>query len=183
MFKFFSLFCFLFINMAFSQAEKLMNGKIIVPDAMVDHVLVLNLNNAAETFTDSEGKFSISAKIGDVLIFHATHLDKMRKLIDDEAYNNSVVNILMTSKIVELEEVTIIDYSNLNAYKLGILEKPAIVLSPAQRGKYGSDRRAIEFEENLSIIEKLENLYDNDFLEKRLLIKRGMTKSLFKNIE
>lgn len=172
------LFLFLFgiSHLAFAQGEKLVAGKIIVVDAKVSNILVLNMTTEKETHTDSLGRFEILAKVDDLLVFYAPHLDKMRKLIDEEAYNSKVITIEMTSKIEELDEVVITNYAHINAYNLGIIPKPLKTLTPAERGKYSSEKRAEEFERKLSAIAKLESIYDVAFLEEKLKIEKGMTK-------
>lgn len=164
------------LNLTFAQGEKIITGKISVADAKASGVTVLNLNTEKETQTDSLGRFEIRASLDDLLIFYASHLDKMRKLIDDEAYNSKLITIEMTSKITELDEVVITNYSHINAYDLGIIQKPIPLLTPAERGKYRSEKRAEEFEAKLSTIAKLETLYDTIFLEKELKIEKGMAK-------
>lgn len=171
-------------TLTFAQGEKLINGKIIVADAKASDVMVLNLTTEKETHTDSLGNFKIIAKVDDLLVFYAPHLDKMRKLIDEDAFNRPLLKIEMTSKIIELDEVVVVDYSHINAYNLGIIPKPIKTLTPAQRGRYSSEPRAEEFEDNLYAIEKLEKLYDDAFLEQKLKIEKGMTKAfLFYAVE
>lgn len=173
----YSILIYLFaVTLLFSQEAKRIDGQIIVSDANTSHVLVLNLTTAQETFTDSVGKFSINVKVGDLLIFQASHLDKMRKLIDDEAFESPLVKILMTSKIEELNEVTITNYNRINAYDLGITATRIKSLTPAQRLKYNNEPRAIEFEENLTLIEQLENTFDADFF-KELSIEKSRIKA------
>jgi hypothetical protein len=160
----YSMLIYLFaIPLLFSQNEKRLHGQVSVTDAMTSHVLVLNLNTAQETFTDSVGKFSIDVHLGDLLIFQATHLDKMRKLIDEEAFASLLVEILMTSKTELLDEVTIFSYNRINAYDLGITATRIKTLTAAQRGKYANEPRALEFDENLTLIEKLERDFNDDF--------------------
>lgn len=163
-------------NLTFAQGEKTITGKISVADAKASGVTVLNLNTEKETQTDSLGRFEISVSVDDLLIFYAPHLDKMRKLIDEEAYNSKEITIEMTSKITELDEVVITNYSHINAFNLGIIQKPIPLLTPAERGKYRSEPRAEEFEIKLSTIAKLEALYDTSFFEKQLKIEKGMAK-------
>lgn len=170
------LFLFGFCHLAFAQGEKLVAGKIIVADAKVSNILVLNMTTEKETHTDSLGHFKILAKVDDLLVFYAPHLDKMRKLIDEEAYNSKVITIEMTSKIEELDEVVVVNYSHINAFDLGIIPKPLKTLTPAERGKYRSEKRAEEFEGKLSAIAKLESIYDVAFQEEKLKIEKGMTK-------
>lgn len=180
----FSLLLYFFsVTMLFSQEAKRINGQIIVTDAMTSHVLVLNLTTTQETFTDSVGKFSITVHLGDLLIFQAAHLDKMRKLIDEEAFESPLVEIYMTSKIQELDEVTIINYNRFNAYDLGITATRIKTLTPAQRGKYANERRAVEFDENLTLIEKLENNFNEDFFKEFSIEKERIKAFLYFAIE
>jgi hypothetical protein len=162
--------------MLFAQTDKPMNGQIIVSDAKTSNVLVLNLSSTQETVTDSDGKFTIDVKVGDLLIFQANHLDKMRKLIDEDAFNSLLLEIPMTSKIEELNEVVITTYSRINAFDLGITATRIKSLTPAESGKYSNGPRALEFEENLTLIEKLENSYDAAFF-KDLSIEQEKIKS------
>jgi len=171
-------------NLTFAQGEKLISGKIIVADAKPSNVIVLNLTTEKETHSDSLGNFKIIVKVDDLLVFYAPHLDKMRKLIDEDTFNSSLLKIEMTSKIIELDEVVVVDYSHINAYSLGIIPKYIKPLTPAERGKYRSEPRAKEFEENLDAITQLQALYDDDFLEQKLKIEKGMTKAfLFYAVE
>jgi hypothetical protein len=162
--------------MLFSQKTKRVIGQIIVSDARTSNVLVLNLNTAQETLTDSTGKFAITVNLGDLLIFQANHLDKMRKLIDEEAFNSPLLEIQMTSKIEELNEVVITNYSRINTFDLGITATRIKSLTPAERGRYSNDPSALEFEENLTLIERLENTYDVAFY-KELSIEKEKIKS------
>lgn len=181
--RFSLLLCFFTVALLFSQEAKRINGQIIVSDAMTSNVLVLNLNTTQETFTDSVGKFSINVRLGDLLIFQAAHLDKMRKLIDEEAFESLLVEIYMTSKIQELEEVTITNYNRFNAYDLGITTTRIKTLSAAERGKYANERRAVEFDENLTLIEKLENNFDEDFYKELSIEKDRIRAFLYFAVE
>jgi len=127
-------FLLLFISVsAFSQKEKLLQGKITVNNSKLDGIRVINLVNEKEAITDVEGKFSILAKLDDLLVFSAEFLDYMRKIIEESDYNKGTLEIEMTSKATQLDEVTITDYSRINAVNLGILERPAKEYTPAQR--------------------------------------------------
>lgn len=123
----------IFSQFVFSQEGKLIKGKVIVKDAMVGGVRVVNLVSEKEVLTDSKGEFSIWVKPEDLLVFSATHLDHMRKFIEEEDYNATLITIEMTSKITQLDEVEVRNFSNINAVSLGILSKPAKVYTPAER--------------------------------------------------
>ena len=82
----------------------------------------------------------------------------------------------MTSKVTDLDEVVVNNYSHINAYNLGIIPKFLKTLTPAERGKYNSEPRALEFEEKLSSIKKFEDLYDEEFLVQNLKIEKDMSR-------
>ncbi|MFY0483260.1 hypothetical protein ACI6PS_11705 [Flavobacterium sp. PLA-1-15] len=117
----------------FSQEAKLLKGKIVVKDAMVSGVRVVNLVTEKEVLTDSKGEFTIMVKPEDLLVFSATHLDHMRKFIEEEDYTSGAIIIEMTSKVTQLDEVEVRNYSNINAVSLGILSRPAKIYTPAER--------------------------------------------------
>lgn len=173
------LLLFLTSNLVSAQGTKIISGKIVVADATVDQVLVVNLNTEKETRTDKDGHFKIEAHLDDLLIFQAPHLDKMRKLIDEDAYDSPLVTIEMTSHVTELDEVVVTNYSHINAFNLGITSTYIKPLTPAERGKYRSETRAKEFSEKLLMIEKLETLYDEDFLTTKLKIEKDLIKAFF----
>ena len=128
------LFFFLiFSQFVFSQEEKLIKGKVVVKDAMVEGIRVVNLVSEKEVLTDSKGEFSIMVKPEDLLVFSASHLDHMRKFIEEEDYKAQLITVEMTSKVTELDEVEVRNYSNINAVSLGILSKPAKIYTPAER--------------------------------------------------
>lgn len=110
-----------------------MQGKIIVNDAKLNGVRVINLMNEKETITDAEGRFAILVKPDDLLVFSAEFLDYMRKIVEESDYIKGTVEVQMTSKALQLDEVEIIDYSRINAVNLGVLAKPAKEYTPAER--------------------------------------------------
>lgn len=130
--KIFILLFLCFGQWASAQTEKLVNGKIIVKDATPEGVRVINLSNEKEVLTDRTGAFSILAKADDLLVFSAVHLDYMRKIVEQSDYDSGNLIISMTSKIIELEQVEVIDY-DLNAVSLGILTKEPKRYTTAER--------------------------------------------------
>ena len=128
------LFLFLLSTLSvFSQKEKLIQGKVFIKNSKLDGIRVINLVNEKETVTDKEGRFSILAKPDDLLIFSAEFLDYMRKIVEESDYKAGVLELEMTSKVTQLDEVEIHDYSRINAVDLGVLSKPAKKFSPAER--------------------------------------------------
>jgi hypothetical protein len=163
--RFLLLLCYCSCNILFSQNDKQLSGQVKIVDATPNHILVLNLNTGQETFTDKRGLFSIPVHLGDVLVFYSDHLDKMRKLIDEDAYNSTLVEVAMTSIVQQLDEVIINTYSHINAYDLGITKTRIETLSPAERDVYSNEPRAKEFSEKLKIIDKIKRICDTTFFK------------------
>lgn len=133
----------MFFQLSFAQEEKLIQGKIIVADATPLGIVVLNLVTEKETATDAEGRFSILAKPDDLLVFYASNLDKQRKIIERSDYEKRYIEITMTSKVEQLEEVEIIR-QKIDAVSLGILSKPAKKYTPAERRLYASQSSPLD---------------------------------------
>ena len=131
----FVFLCFFFFSTfsVFSQKEKVIQGKIIIQNSKLNGIRVVNLNNEKETFTDANGSFTILAKTDDLLVFSAEFLDFMRKIVETSDYDKGSIEIQMTSKAMQLDEVEIKDYSKINAVRLGILSSPAKQYTPAAR--------------------------------------------------
>lgn len=187
-------FLVLLSQLAFSQQEKSINGKIIVKDAKVSDIHIINLSNDKETLTNNKGEFSILVKPDDLLVFSAEHLDYMRKIVEQEDYDSGTLRVGMTSKINRLDEVVVKNYSNVNAVALGILSKPVKSYTPAERRLYGATSSPIdalinlltgrtkmledgvEIEKREFVLDKLDGLYTDEFYLQELGIEKERIK-------
>ncbi|CAM4000678.1 hypothetical protein FLAN108750_04390 [Flavobacterium antarcticum] len=131
----------------FAQKEKLIQGKISVKDSKLEGIRVINLVNEKEAITDEAGNFSILAKPDDLLVFSAEFLDYMRMIVEESDYNKGSIEIKMTSKVLQLDEVQIYENARINAVALGILSSPAKVYTPAERRL----RTATELDASLNV--------------------------------
>lgn len=192
------LFFLVFISQfSFSQQEKIINGKVIVKDAKVSEIHVINLTNDKETLTNNKGEFSILVRPEDLLVFSAGHLDYMRKIVEQEAYDLGSLIVEMTSKINKLDEVVVKNYSGVNAVALGILSKPAKEYTPAERRLYSATSSPIdalinlltgrtkmledgvEIEKREFLLEKLDGLYTDIFYMEELGIEKERIKGFY----
>ncbi len=184
--NYFLLFILLaFHQLVFSQNEKNINGIIVVKDATPQGVHIINLNNEKEVITDDKGSFTILAKPNDLLVFSSNHLDYFRKIVEEKDFTTTMI-VAMTSKIVQLDEVEVIQYPHINALDLGIISKPAKKYSVAERRLYAesstpvdallnliSGRKAnlekdIEIEKKEVLLKKLDGLFEVEFYQKEL---------------
>ncbi|MDR6966456.1 hypothetical protein J2X31_000449 [Flavobacterium arsenatis] len=185
------LFFLIFISQfTFCQEEKIINGKITVKDAKTSEIHVINLTKDKETITNSQGEFTILVSQDDLLVFSAGHLDYMRKIVEQKEYDSGTLKVEMTSKINQLEEVEVKNYSGINAVALGILEKPAKSYTPAERKLYGATsspldalinilsgrtkmlENGVEIEKKEFLLEKLDGLYTDQFYLQELGIEK-----------
>ena len=118
-------FLFFVTTIGIAQTRNLIQGKISVRDASSSNVLILNLNTEQEVKSDLNGKFTILARLDDVLVFSSENLDFFRKIITETDFQLGKLEVEMTSKALVLDEVEIVDNKSYNAVDLGILQKPA----------------------------------------------------------
>lgn len=125
-------------TIASAQNRVKITGVILVKDAKPSDVRVVNLNSEREVISDENGTFIIEVQEDDILIFNAPHLDFMRKMVEPEHLKSGKIEVEMTSNLIVLEEVEIVNYNKINAVSLGILSKPAKKYTPAERRLYGA---------------------------------------------
>lgn len=134
-----SLLFFLFLStLVFAQNSVEIKGTILVANSKPSGVHVINLNTEKEVISDENGVFIIEVHPDDLLVFSASHLDYMRKIIDEQDIKSGTISLQMTSKSTILDEVEVVNYNRINAVDLGILSKPAKKYTVAERRLYGA---------------------------------------------
>ena len=186
-----SVYFFLFISsFVFAQKSVMIKGLIHVSDSKPSGVHVINLNTEKEVVSDVNGTFSIEVHADDLLVFSASHLDYMRKIVDENDIQNGTIKVEMTSKGTMLDEVEIVNNSRINAVSLGILSKPAKKYTVAERRLYGATSSPLDgllnaisgrtamLEDGIAIEKKefalkaLDNLYTETFYTQTLKISK-----------
>ncbi len=94
-------------QIGFSQSEKLIQGRVLCDDFPLQGIEIVNLNTEKSTKTDSNGRFSISAKAEDMLVFVSEKYDYKRLLLDQEFLDKNNFTVLLTRKPEQLEEVLV----------------------------------------------------------------------------
>jgi hypothetical protein len=117
------------------QAQDLKNlkGIVLVDQLPVEGVHVINLSTEKSTVTKSDGSFSIQVREDDLLTFSAVHLHYWRKSIRKADLEKGFVEINMTIKSIDLENVEVTEYTKINAVSAGIIPKPVKKYTPAER--------------------------------------------------
>lgn len=126
-------FLFLFHFSGWAQSDTIIKGKIVSTSSSLEGIHILNLNKGIGIATDDRGYFSIRVTIGDTLQFSAIHLIGTKHIIKKDDFGENLLFVEMKSKLNELEEVTIVQYKNINAVSLGIIPKNQKTYTPAER--------------------------------------------------
>ena len=130
------IFLILFVfQLSFSQSEKYINGKVLCEDFPVQGLEVVNLVSKKTTITDSNGYFSILAKADDTLGFVSKIYEYKRLLLEKSLIEKGSLTISLVRKPEKLDEV-VINYSKINAFSLGIIQKKIKPLTVNERKLY-----------------------------------------------
>lgn len=127
------LFLLFFSLLGWAQSDTIIKGKVVSTSSSLEGIHILNLNKGIGIATDDRGYFAIRVAIGDTLQFSAIHLVATKHIIEKDDFGENLLFVEMKSKLNELEEVTIVQYKNINAVSLGIIPKNQKTYTPAER--------------------------------------------------
>ncbi|KFF06720.1 hypothetical protein IW19_14935 [Flavobacterium reichenbachii] len=184
------LFVFFFVQICFGQnaASKEILGQISEQSSLVEGVNIVNNNSQISTISDSEGRFSILVKEGDVLVFSAVNLDALKRRITLEDISSPLLVIKMAAKEVALKEVIVNENANINAENLGIIPAGQKKYTPAERKVYTATstsvdkllnsisgrtamlKKEVNVEKKEALFRKLEYLFEENYYTERLKI-------------
>lgn len=121
------------LTTVFSYGQKTIYGVVKVENASAEGIHVTNLVSEKATITNEKGEFWLDVKEDDLIVFSAVHLNYWRKSISENDLKNGKIEVVMTAKVSELEEVVVTDYSRINAKDLGIINYTPKSYTPAER--------------------------------------------------
>ncbi|RAR47812.1 hypothetical protein [Flavobacterium lacus] len=116
-----------------SYGQKTIYGVVKVENASAEGIHVTNLVSEKATITNQNGEFWLEVKEDDLLVFSAVHLNYWRKSISSTDIKNEKIEILMSAKVSELDEVVVTEYTKINAQDLGIINYKPVSYTPAER--------------------------------------------------
>lgn len=136
--KMIRLVCFLFVLFATKVVAQevvpsVLNGKVSANMSNLEGVYIVNLKTEKTTVTEEAGYFSISAKVGDTLLFSAVQFKSRKIALTKEYFENELFLVKMEPIVNKLKEVIIRRYDNINAVALGIIPKGQKTYTPAER--------------------------------------------------
>lgn len=179
-----------FVQICFGQNGngKVISGQIFEQSTPIGGVNIINNDTQIATVSDNDGRFSISVKEGDVLVFSAVNLDPVKRRITIADLSLSLLSIKMTAKEIELKEVVVNDNYGITAENLGIVPHGQKTYTPAERKVYTATstsvdkilngisgrtamlKKEINVEKKEMLFRKIEYLFDENYYTERLKI-------------
>ncbi len=111
-----ALLLFVF-QVGFSQTEKPIKGTVLSDNFPIAKVEVVNFNSKMITVTDGVGKFVITGKLGETLIFIVKGYDLKRVIVNSDMLLNQNNLVNLVKKPEELKEVLIVKIPSIRLSK------------------------------------------------------------------
>lgn len=139
MHKFFVAFLGLFVVVAFGQNRDSigLKGRVSAYISNLEGIYVINLKTEHTVFTDETGGFAIKASVGDTLVFSGLQFKRKEVVLCTEDFGDKGLDVHLVAVAHELNEVLVMNYSNINAVSLGIVSSNLRKYTPAER-KYAT---------------------------------------------
>jgi hypothetical protein len=133
----FLFFCVSIFGFAQSNELVFLKGKLVCSVKNLSDVNITNLRSETTTVSIN-GDYSMFVKVGDTIRFSSLQIETKKVIIQESDLAKSLFVSSLEPKVIPLDEVEIIEYKNINAVALGILDKPAKKYTPAERKLYAS---------------------------------------------
>ena len=124
------------IAMSQNDVTKIIKAKIITKARDLESIYIINLRTEKDFVADSQGNFTINAIVGDTIMFSGVQIVGKKIQIKEEDFTKDLLFVNLEPMMNKLDEVVIVRYDDLNAFKLGIISKPAKKYTPAERRLY-----------------------------------------------
>jgi hypothetical protein len=179
----------------FAQSIKdtIITGVISCDSVQIEGISVYNCTNKMMAVSDKTGCFSIQAKVGDILNFSGIDYKLLRKYVYKFEYNSGQIEVNMTLKAIELDEVIVNKFASITAENLGIIPKGQKKLSPQERRLYTNSggfqgfyswlsgerdilKINVEIEKKEMYLKKLDYLFGNKYYIRTLKIPQELIK-------
>lgn len=183
------------------NATKNISGKILSSHNDSDGIYIINKNSEKATLSDSRGYFEINASVGDTLLFSAVQYKGLKVAITSQNIDKEMLFVKLEPLMHYLDEVKIMQYKNINAVSLGIISPNTKHYTPAERklytaqggekNQYGLNtkisvdailnsfsgrtamlKKEVEVEKKETLLQKIENLFENNYFIDRLKIPK-----------
>ncbi|WP_298155373.1 carboxypeptidase-like regulatory domain-containing protein [Flavobacterium sp.] len=185
-------------SVAQENALKNIKGKVYSDFSNLSDINVINLRSEKYAVTNHDGYFTIQVKEGDTLLFTAVNVHPKKAAIGCEDFESEKMYVKLQSVVNQLKEVVIVNYKNINAVALGIIPADQKKFTPGERrlntatrldaqigldtkfsldpllnaisGRTAMLKKALETEEKETWLQRVIDLYNDDFLINTLKI-------------
>jgi carboxypeptidase-like protein len=192
-----SCFIVLLVN-AQENRVKNIKGKVIADFSNLADINIINMRTEKYAVTDQDGYFSIQVKEDDTLMFSAVNIMPKKITVSCEDMESDKIYVKLESSVTQLNEVVIVKYGNINAVALGIIPAGQKKYTPAERklntatrtdaqigldtkfsvdpllnaisGRTAMLKKALETEKKENWLQRIQDLYNEDFLLEKLKI-------------
>ena len=176
-------FLLLVFQIGFSQSEKSIKGTVLSDNFPMAKVDVVNFNSKISTVTNNDGKFVLTGKLGEILIFIAKGFDLKRVVIDAEMMLKQDNLVVLVKKPEELQEVLIVKMPSIRLSKdqqfeqskLDELAVDKIQKTLKNPGVYDGQTTGLDFF-------KIANMISRLFAKEKKTVKVESPLIVFKNI-
>lgn len=183
MVKFFCSIFFFIISQLYSQNQvpRRIEGKVVADFSNLEGIYVVNTSSEKSTTTNSEGHFSIEAKVGEILLLSAMNFKEVKIVLSESDFSKKWLVVSMQPIVNELKEV-IVGSSSISAESLGIIPYGQKKYTPAERkiftatsgfgidpilnlisGRTNMLKKELEIEKKEGYLIQLENLFQPEF--------------------
>lgn len=120
--------------------RKNLNGKVTAELYNLEDIDVINIQTEKFKRTQTGGYFSIDAREGDTLMFSGINIKGLKVLVCEEDLRKDLLFVSLETVARQLSEVTVINYSHINAVSLGIVSSDQKKYTPAERKLRGASK-------------------------------------------
>lgn len=191
-------------SQAQTPERKILKGKVNAHTSSLEGIFVINKTSEKETVTKEGGFFTIMANPGDSLMFASIEFKGKTVAVDSIHFGKEMLTIKLETMINQLDEVMVVQYKDINAYSLGILTDRVRSYTPAERklkaatgldaklglnssasldpllnmfsGRTKMLKKELEVEKKENWLDKLADLYDEEYLIEKLKIPAAYVK-------
>lgn len=114
-------------------SQETVHGKVMAETADLEGIYVVNLKTEKAVITTNGGYFTISATVGDSLMFSSVQFKGKRIAVAKTDVENKLLLVKLEIMVNQLKEVMVFQYKNINAVSLGIISKEQKTYTPAER--------------------------------------------------
>jgi hypothetical protein len=178
--------------------SKRLNGKVTADYNDLEGIYIVNLKTERATLTERGGYFSITASVGDTLMFSAVQFKGLKVALKESDFAKELLFVKLETLVRSLDEVRINEYKNINAVSLGIISPNTKHYTPAERKLYTATsgggilpvdpilnwmsgrtamlKKEVEVEKKETLISKIETWYEEKYFIDKLKIPNDYVK-------